>query len=64
LQTAKPGALAVFDLAGRGWSSRMSEEQLHGFRRRTRDLDSLGVAKVDSLVAAELARLREPPIHQ
>ncbi len=56
LPTAKPAALAVFDLAKEDWSAEMTEQELNGFRRRTRDYGDPLAQKVEALVAAELAR--------
>jgi len=59
LRTAKPAALAVFDLAQNDWSAPMTEAELCGLRSRTKDIRDTLAAKVEALVAAELA-LRVP----
>ena len=59
LRTAKPAALAVFDLAQDNWSAPMTKAELHGLQRRTKDIRDTLAAKVEALVAAELA-LRPP----
>ena len=56
LRTAKPAALAVFDLARDDWSAEMTKQELSGLQSRTRDIRDTLALKVEALVAAELAR--------
>ena len=56
LPTAKSGAVAVFDLAREDWSASMTPEHLKGFAKRSRDFHDPAKAKVDQLLAAEMAK--------
>jgi hypothetical protein len=58
--TAKPKALEVFDLSRGDWSAEMNHEEIDSFRRRTRDLTGLQLAKADSLAAAESMKFEGP----
>ena len=55
LPTAKPGAVAAFDLVKDDWSGSMTTEQLQGFAKRTRDFSDSAKVKIDHLLAAEIA---------
>jgi len=56
LPTAKPAAVAVFDLAREDWSATMTPEHLKGFEGRSRDFHDPAKAKVDQLIAAEMVK--------
>ncbi len=57
LETAKPGAIRVFDLVKEDWAASMSAEQLQGFQRRASgSVDEEDVRKIDDFLGAELAR--------
>jgi hypothetical protein len=56
LPTAKPKAVAVFDLTRDDWSSSMTSEQLKSFAARSKDFREDARAKVDLLLAAEMAK--------
>jgi hypothetical protein len=57
IASAKPAALAVFDLDKECWSSRMSSAQLQGFfERMNGELDDVTRPRVQAFVARVLAR--------
>ncbi|HZX94799.1 MAG TPA: hypothetical protein VFE90_09810 [Myxococcales bacterium] len=56
LATAKPKALAVFDLRDEKWEARMSEPQLHAMLGRLRSAPAADRAVVQKFVDAELDR--------
>jgi hypothetical protein len=55
LATAKPGALAIFDLARDDWSAMITKEHFPGFERRLKSLEEPDRAMVSRLVQAELS---------
>jgi hypothetical protein len=60
LATAKPAALAVFDLRDEAWGTRMSESQLRAMLGRLRSAPRGDREIVRRFVDAELARRRQP----
>jgi hypothetical protein len=58
LPTAKPGALAIFDLDAEDWSSTLTTERLTGgfSRRLNARLDAAGRQQLRAFVEGELAR--------
>lgn len=55
LATAKPGAIAVFDLAHHEWPATMSIHQLERFEGRLKSLDDSLKAKIGEFVKTETA---------
>jgi hypothetical protein len=60
LPTAKPAALAIFDLAGDDWSAEMTKEEFGGLRSRARDINEILPLKVDSLAATRMIQEHPP----
>jgi hypothetical protein len=57
LETAKPGAIAVFDLDAEDWASRMNADRLYEFLVRIDgDLDESTRPRVRAFLESELAR--------
>jgi mono/diheme cytochrome c family protein len=56
LPTAKPGAVAAFDLEKDDWSASMNAEQLHSFGKRLSDFKDSSRVQINKLISAELAR--------
>src|SRR5206468_9738194 len=60
LPTAKPKAVAVFDLTQEDWPGGMSARQLEKFKNRLSSLGDSLTRKVDEFVSNEIARRNTP----
>ena len=56
IPTAKPKALAVFDLKNDDWSGRMTVSQLKGFDKRLDKFNPSEKSKINKLLDAERAK--------
>ena len=56
LPTAKPKAVAVFDLKNDDWSGKMTVSQMKGFDKRLDKFNPSEKSKINKLLDAELAR--------